>query len=166
MNILNIFDKIGYEFAEHGEQYRFSNKEVSKLFNTKNLGFHLEILHPQTFSCPYHYHEKEEELAIVIEGEAILRANGNFLKIVPGDLIYFSTGPESVHQIYNHTSKDFKFFALSTKIPDESCYYPDSNKILNRKDRILSQNGVRVDYWKDEEDPRQYWPANALNGIV
>lgn len=162
MNILSLFDKSGFEFSEHGERYRFSNKEISKLFKTQGLGFHLEILHAKTFSCPYHYHEKEEELAIVIEGEAILRSNGAFRKLVPGDLVYFSTGPESVHQIYNHTGNDFKFFALSTKIPDEKCYYPDSNKILDRKARTITQNGAPADYWKDEEDPSKYWPIDML----
>jgi len=70
-------------------------------------------MNPKTFACPYHYHEKEEELMIVLEGEAIVRKNGEFRKVKAGDLVYYETGPASVHQLYNHTDQPFQFFVLS-----------------------------------------------------
>ncbi len=164
MPVVNLIQSLDMKAFNFGTQYKGSEKEIAKDFGAKNLGFHLETLDPKTFSCPYHYHEKEEELCYVVEGEAMLRENGKFRKIVAGDLVYFGTGPESAHHIYNFTEKPFKFLALSTKVTDELCHYPDSKKVLNKKTRVITQNGEKVDYWKDEEDPSQYWPSAALNG--
>jgi len=136
------------------------------MFGAKNLGFHLEILDPKTFSAPFHFHDQEEEMLIVIEGEAVVRFKDRFQKIKAGDLVYFSTGPDSVHQTYNFTDKPFKFFALSSKFPEEKCHYPDSGKYLDKKIRKVLENGVEVDYFKNEEDPSVYWPEWALKGEI
>lgn len=166
MKIMNLFDPNGLMPSNYGPKYNGAEKEMSKEFGTKNLGFHLEVMNPKTFSCPYHYHTEEEELCIVVEGEAVVRHNGEFRKVKAGDVIYYGTGAENAHHIYNHTDKPFKFFALSTNFPEESCYYPDSNKKLDRKARLITQNGEKADYFKDEEDPSKYWPEHALRGDV
>jgi uncharacterized cupin superfamily protein len=166
MHILNLNDSTGWTTSNHGESYRWSEKNISDVFGAKNLGFHLEIMAPKTFSCPYHFHTKEEEMMIVIEGEAIVRKNGQFRKVKSGDLVYYETGEQSAHNLYNHTDKPFKYFVLSTKSPDEICYYPDSKKMLSRLDRKITQNGAVVDYFKDEEDPGKYWPPEVLAGNV
>ena len=61
-----------------------------------------------------------------------------------------------------HTEKPFKYFVLSSKSTDEICYYPDSNKKSVSAERLMTQNGVKVDYFKDEEDPGKYWPKDRL----
>jgi uncharacterized cupin superfamily protein len=164
MQIINIKDTEGFSPYDFGKRFSGLDKEVASVFKAQHLGFHLEILNPGCFSCPYHYHEKEEELVIVIEGEAIIRQNDRFLKIKKMDLIFFPTGPEHVHQIYNHTEKPFHYFVLSNRAVDDVCHYPDSHKKLVRNPRSMTQNGIEVDYWKDEEDPSQHWPEYALKG--
>jgi len=166
MNILNLMSELNFEIFSNGINYNGADVSIGKLFHSKNIGFHLEILNPKSFSCPYHYHEKEEELCIVMEGDAILRQNNQYRKIKTGDLVYFATGPENAHHIYNHSDKPLKFFVLSTQDPDEICHYPDSLKIFDVKARKVTQNGMEVDYWKDEENPGRNWPANALQGKI
>lgn len=166
MNIMNLKDMTGYTGYEFGEKYQGADKEVAKIFGAQNLGFHLEVLNPGCFSCPYHYHEKEEELVIVLKGEAILRQNDSFKKIKEMDLIYFSTGSNFIHQIYNHTNSPFQYFVLSTKSEEDICHYPDSNKTMIRKNRLITQKDKEVDYWKDEEDPSIHWPENVLKGEI
>lgn len=162
MNILNLFDTSGFESSSrsHNSKYRGSFKEISETFKAKNLGFHIRIMEAKTFSYPYHWHSGEEELFIVLEGEATVRCNGEFHKVKEGNLIYYGTGPESVHQMYNHTDRPFKFLALSNVDHNEKCYYPDSKKESSPDGPI--QNGVVVDYLKDEEDPSIYWPKDKL----
>lgn len=166
MQIFNLFQNLKMELENYGPRFSGAELKLSQLLSAKNLGFHLEVLDPKTFSSPYHWHDKEEELCIVIEGEAILRKNNEFKKVRAGDLIYHGTGLETAHHMFNHTDKPFKFFALSTRAADEICGYPDSRKTLDRKNRKVTQDGVEVDYWKDEEDPTKYWPAHALKGDV
>jgi uncharacterized cupin superfamily protein len=166
MEIINIFDKTGMKEASYGPKYNGAEKEVATLLGAKNIGFHLEVLNPKTFSCPYHYHTEEEELFIMLEGEAIFRKNGEFKKVKAGDLIYCEIGFTSAHQIYNHSELPFKYFVLSTKIQNELCHYPDSKKVMERATRTITQNGVIADYFKDEEDPSIYWPPEIIKGNI
>lgn len=159
MNIINLFDT--NDFVKAGkEKHRGSLKDVSKNFDAKKLGFHLETLDPKMFSCPYHWHEGEEELFIILEGEVTIRCNGEFRIVKKGDLIFYNTGPDSVHQMYNHTDQPCKFFALSNDGGPDACHYPDSKKHSSLYGYV--QNGVEVDYYKDEEDPSIYWPKDKL----
>ncbi|MGZ5279631.1 MAG: cupin domain-containing protein [Pseudobdellovibrionaceae bacterium] len=160
MNIMNLFDTEGFIAGLQQEKYKSHYKPMSEKFGANNLGFYTKIIGPKKFSCPYHWHSGEEELVIVIEGEATVRNNGEFRIIKPGDLIYYGTGPDSVHHMYNHTDKPFKYFVLSNQVPTETCHYPDSKK--QSEPEGFSQNGVMVDYFKDEEDPSIYWPKDRL----
>lgn len=163
---MNIENTEGFSPYEFGKRFTGQDKEVASHFNAQHLGFHLEILNPKCFSSPYHYHEKEVELVIVIKGEAIVRQNNQFKKIKAMDLIFFPTGLNYVHQIYNHSEEPLQYFVLSNKAPDDVCHYPDSNKKLEKNKRLITQNGVEVDYWKDEEDPAIHWPRHILNGEI
>ena len=160
MNIINLFAKEGFVTGQTREKYKSTYKDISENFGAKNLGFHTKIMEPKTFSCPYHWHTGEEELVIVLEGEATVRNNGEFRIIKAGDLIYYGTGPESVHHMYNHTDQPFKYFVLSNMIIEEKCFYPDSKK--ENDQGLVTQNGVKVEYFKDEEDPGIYWPKDRL----
>lgn len=166
MHILNLMKKNGFSPYDFGKRFQGLDKEVASNFGANHIGFHLEILNPGCFSSPYHYHEKEEELVIALEGEAILRQNNQFSKIKAMDLIFFPTGSEFVHQIYNYSDKPFHYFVLSSKDREDVCHYPDSNKTLIKKTRSTTQNGIEVDYWKDEIDPSLHWPAHVLRGEI
>lgn len=128
----------------------------------KKLGFHAEILPPGAFSCPYHFHHSEEELFLVLEGEATLRQNNEFRRVTRGDLIFFPNSPEGAHQFYNHSDKPFRFLALSTMDHFEVCEYPDSKKINVSKVKKVFQGVSSVDYWHGEENPRSFWPKEYL----
>lgn len=162
MHILNILKE---SLTPAGRtNYKGGVLELAQKFGAKNLGFHVEVLDPKNFSCPYHYHEQEEELFLVLEGEAIIRRNNEFRKVGPGDIIFYEVGEKTAHNMYNHTDKPFKFLAIANNSDTDVCHYPDSKKISSPKG--FMQNGEIVDYFKDEEDPAKYWPAHALRGEV
>lgn len=161
--VVNLLDQtqLNFEKFEQGK-YSCSSAEISSLWKTQKLGFHMEILNPGSFSCPYHLHHHEEELFIAFKGSAMVRQGEDFFEIKEGDLIIFKTG--IAHQFYNHTKSPFLFFALSNKEPNEICEYPDSNKKWDRQKKKLFQNDSEVeDYWKDEENPESKWPKNIIS---
>ncbi len=165
MGLINLKDAIPDRVEDYGPLFKGAVLELAQTWSAQTMGFHLEVLDPGTFSSPYHWHTGEEEICVVIEGEAMLRKSGEFFRLRPGDLVFHGTGPESVHHMYNHTNRPFRFLALSSKFPGETCHYPDSRKTLVRDGkRVVMQDGKAVDYWKDEEDPRRYWPTWALEG--
>ncbi len=160
-NIVNI-DNLKYEELSRGTNYTDKVALISRALGTKKLGFHIEILSPNKYSCPYHYHESEEELFFILEGEATLRQNNNYQRVSKGNLIFFGLGEEYTHQLYNHTDKDFKFIAISNLDKLDITVYPDSNKINVRNNRRIFQLKNAVPYLTDEEDPSIYWDKSQL----
>ncbi len=155
---LNEDTKIKFDEKNHGKKYVTQSAEVSKLWDAKQLGFHIEILEAGAFSCPYHFHHLEEELFLVLEGKAMVRQDDEFFEVTKGDLILFKA--MVAHQFYNHTDSQFKFLALSNYDANETCEYPDSNKKWERQTKRLSQHDLMTeDYWKGEESPELKWPS-------
>lgn len=160
--VVNLFDenKLKFEKFEHSK-YSSLSAEISSLWQTQKLGFHMEILPPKSYSCPYHFHHLEEELFLVIKGAATVRQENEFFEIKEGDLIVFKAGVS--HQFYNHTDSSFMFLALSNKEANEICEYPDSKKRWERQQKKLFQEGIEIqDYWKDEENPERFWPKDIV----
>jgi uncharacterized cupin superfamily protein len=161
--VVNLRDlnQLNFEKSEEGK-YSCSSAEISNLWKTEKLGFHIEILNPKSFSCPYHFHHHEEELFIALKGSVMVRQDNEFFEIKEGDLIVFKTG--IAHQFYNHTESPFLFLALSNKEQNEICEFPDSNKKWYRQQKKLFKDGVELEnYWKDEESPDKFWPKEILN---
>lgn len=52
--LVNLFSDAQLNLKEwhHAKNYSGSMAEISKLWQTKKLGFHIEILNPKSFSCP------------------------------------------------------------------------------------------------------------------
>lgn len=157
---LNNIKSFNFENWTHGK-YSTRSAEISKLWESKKLGFHLEELAPKAFSCPFHFHHHEEELFLVLKGKAMVRENNKFYEITEGDLVLFKTGV--AHQFYNHTNEPFLFLALSDDCLTEVCEYPDSNKKWEREIKRLTQNGIEVkDYFLGEDSPDLKWPKEIL----
>lgn len=146
------------------ERYRGAFAAISSKLGTWHLGFHLEVLDPRNFSCPYHFHHAEEELFFVLEGQATLRQNDEFRHVGPGDLIFSPLGPKYAHQFYNHTEKPFRFLAISNLAQWDLCEYPDSGKLNVRGQARVFEVRSTVDYWEGERDPESRWPDDVLAG--
>lgn len=165
MFLINLLkDQTMKRFDSH-PHYEGSVLRLSDQFGARKLGFHLEVMDPKCFSAPYHYHEQEEEMFYVIEGEAIVRTENSYRKVGPGDFFFYPTGSQYAHNMYNHTDRSFKFLAIANTSPEfDVCHYPDSRKRTSEKGVL--QDGKVVDYFKDEEDPARYWSKEALKGDV
>lgn len=163
VNLLSPDAQLNFKEWHHAKNYSTSVAEIANLWQTKKLGFHIEILNPKSFSCPYHKHHEEEELFIILKGSGTVRQDDEFYRVKEGDLVFFKTGV--AHQFYNHTDSPMLFFALSNQSNKEICTYPDSSKMLKKdgKNRVITQNDLEIDdYWRDEEDPATKWPKHIL----
>jgi len=162
-NVINVFEAIQQAQLrwEHGTNYGGFNAEIAKELGNERLGFHIETVDPGRFSCVYHSHTDKEELVIILDGEGTVRQNDEFFTVKRGDLVFYRTG--SSHQMYNHSSVPLAFFIIANNSKQDVCTYPDSRKVMG-PDRKIVQDGIEVkDYWKDEEDPRPFWPKDIVD---
>jgi uncharacterized cupin superfamily protein len=114
-NIVNI-ENLKLDPGPGIEPYLGDFKRPATEMGTKKLGFNVHTTPPGQFSCPYHFHHAEEELFLVLEGKAILRQTEKYREVTKGDLIYFCTGIEGAHQLYNHGDAELKILRNRRKL--------------------------------------------------
>jgi uncharacterized cupin superfamily protein len=116
------------------------------------LGAGFDVLAPGRRSCPYHYHLAQEEMFVILEGEATLRVAGQLLPLRSGDVIFIPPGPEYPHQIINTSDRPLRYLSISTQERPEVCVYPDSGKIAayGRGHELVQRPQANLDYWDGE----------------
>lgn len=125
-------------------------------FKSKKLGFDIKVLEPGKLTYPYHYHSQVEEVYVIIEGEVTVRQKNEKKVLKEGDLIFFETGENGVHQLFNHSDKPVRFLGIANKNSSDICKYPDSGKINAGKGDIFRLKD-KVNYYDGEEVIPGFW---------
>ncbi len=133
-----------------------SSVNLAELVDSQQLNFNIRSLDPDRYTYPYHYHWNAEELFVILSGKALLRTPNGVEEVSEGDVIFFETGPEGAHQLYNHTQEPCKFLDICTNMGFDVCQYPDSNKLALKTGQVF-QLDEEVDYFKDEDKVREKW---------
>lgn len=123
----------------------------------KKLGASFDILAPGKRGCPYHLHHAQEEMFVILEGNAIFRVAGEMLPVKTGDVVFVPAGPDYPHQIINTSDAPLKYLSISTMERPEICEYPDSGKYLaegslgsEKPFDVIDRRGPGLDYWDGE----------------
>ncbi len=97
---------------------------------SKRLDCMLHVVEPGKKAFPRHFHHREHELFVILEGEGTYRFGEASYAIKSGDVCAAPTGgPETAHQIVNTGSRTLKYLGIGTVVETEVCEYPDSGKI-------------------------------------
>jgi uncharacterized cupin superfamily protein len=118
------------------------------------LGVNQSRLPPGRATCPFHYHQLEDEVFFILSGRGILRYGDEVRELRPGDCVSCPAGTKVAHQIANPFDEDLVYLAIGPNDPNEVCVYPDTGKIMVR---ALSKVGflASADYMQGEsERPR------------
>ena len=159
--LLNLADIALIEHG-HGETFAAKLGRFGPAIGMKQLGCTLTIVEPGKRAWPYHSHNANEELFVILEGTATLRLGGSEHPVKAGDVIACPAGgPETAHQLINTGTSELRYLAISTKSHPEVCEYPDSGKFAvmagsapgDRSGRRLMFAGreeASLDYWDGE----------------
>jgi uncharacterized cupin superfamily protein len=144
-------DELPWE--EWSEGSRFGGR-VRVLADSRRHGLHvgvlIEELPPGKQSCPAHYHMREEEHILVLEGRATLRLGEERIEMKAGDFVSFPAGQPLGHCLINEGAEPCRYLVIGERDPDEVCVYPDSNKILVRATGEVYDKGATRGYWAGE----------------
>jgi uncharacterized cupin superfamily protein len=128
-------DAVEPEVLEHGKfgcRWKHLTRAVMGPERKWRVGVSIEELPPGKQSCPFHFHMLEEEHVLVLEGECTLRLGEERLALKAGDYALFPAGAKVGHCLINETDKVCRYIVIGENDPNESCVYPDSNKVSNR----------------------------------
>jgi uncharacterized cupin superfamily protein len=129
------FDELEFrdERAEHVQQperYHNFDAEVGFFIGARKLGYRVCTLPPGHYFCPLHAHAREEEVFFVLDGEPSIRTIAGTLRCRKGDFIAFPVGESGTHQLLNESDAAATVLLLGRTEAFETCYYPDSDKLL------------------------------------
>lgn len=81
-------------------------------------------LKPGAWSAHRHWHEGEDELVVMIAGEAVLVDDAGEHVLRPGDVAAFPKGDGNGHVLQNRSDADCVFVAIGRPAASD-CHYPD-----------------------------------------
>lgn len=71
------------------------------------------VLKPGAWSSQRHWHADEDELVVMLAGEAVLVEDGGETVLRAGDIAAFARGVENGHHLQNRSAADCVFVAIS-----------------------------------------------------
>ncbi|MBX3594408.1 cupin domain-containing protein [Sphingomonas sp.] len=90
----------------------------------EDFGVSHVVLKPGAWSAQRHWHTGEDELVVMIAGEAVLVDDGGETVMRAGDIAAFPKNDGNGHVLQNRGEADCVFVAIG-RSAESACYYPD-----------------------------------------
>ena len=90
----------------------------------KDFGASHVVLQPGAWSSQRHWHEGEDELVVMLAGEAVLVDDHGETPMRPGDIAAFPKNDGNGHVLQNRSAAPCIFVAIG-RPADTACHYPD-----------------------------------------
>lgn len=128
-----------YDAEVQGRWYR----RLAPVAGLTRLGASHVVLKPGAWSSQRHWHAVEDELVVMISGEAVLVEDAGETVIHPGDVLAWPADARDGHHLQNRTDGDCVFVAISAGPSDEDWgEYPDIDMVFDA-DGYAHKDGTR-----------------------
>lgn len=102
-------------------------------------------LEPGAWSSQRHWHEGQDELVIMLAGEAVLVEDDGESVVRPGDVLAWPAGVQSGHHLQNRSDAPCVFVAVSAGVREgDSGAYPDIDMVFDA-DGYARKDGTRYE---------------------
>jgi uncharacterized cupin superfamily protein len=119
----------------------------------RHLGVLIEMPDPGKRLAPLHYHMREEEHALILEGDVTLLLGDEQFAMKPGDYVAFPAGRRVGHSFLNRGPGPCRYLMIGAREPSDVCVYPQSSKMavsgLDTADCVFDMSARRR-YWDGE----------------
>lgn len=88
-------------------------RRLSPVAGLTAMGATHTVLKPGAWSSQRHWHDGEDELLVMISGEAVLVEDDGRTTLKPGDVCAWPMGTENGHHLVNESNSDCSFIAIS-----------------------------------------------------
>ncbi len=123
-----------FDRVVHGRE----RKRLGNAVGLDQFGVNLTTLKPGAASALRHWHEKEDELIYMLEGEVVLIEDDGETALRPGDAAGFKANSGNGHHLVNRSNRDAVYLEVGTRSKHERAHYPDVDLTVVRDD-----NGMR-----------------------
>jgi uncharacterized cupin superfamily protein len=107
-------------------------KRLGNAVGLDQFGVNLTTLKPGAASALRHWHEMEDELVYVLEGEVVLIEDEGETVLKPGDAAGFKANSRNGHQLVNRSASDVVYLEIGARSKKEFVDYPDVDLMVVR----------------------------------
>jgi uncharacterized cupin superfamily protein/glyoxylase-like metal-dependent hydrolase (beta-lactamase superfamily II) len=132
------------------EPYVGSWTDIDFEIGAEQLGYRVARIPAGKAFCPTHWHTAEEEVFIVTEGEPTLVTPRGTWKLRKGDFVAFPARASGAHKIVNESNVPCDVIMIANVEPNDSCFYPDSKKVLIERAGLILRDHPALDYFDGE----------------
>lgn len=115
-------------------------RRLGPLAGLTHIGATHAVLKPGAWSSQRHWHYGEDELLVMLSGEAVLVEDEGRTVLRPGDICVWPRGVENGHHLINESEADCSFLAISGG-QNSGGFYPDIDMMWTADDRYVHKDG-------------------------
>ena len=112
-----------------GGETGLRRKKLAAAADGEDVGCSLYELPAGDRSWPYHYHTGNEEALFVLDGEGVLRLDGERVPLEAGDYVALPADERGAHRVVNDSEGTLRYLMISTMTEPDVTVYPDSGKV-------------------------------------
>jgi uncharacterized cupin superfamily protein len=109
-----------------------SRKRLGNAVGLDQFGVNLTTLKPGAWSSQRHWHEAEDELIYMLEGELVLCEDDGETVLKPGDAAGWKANSRIGHCLVNRSSRDAVYLEIGTRAARDRAEYPDIDMKVER----------------------------------
>lgn len=102
-----------------------SSLRLGEAAGLTQFGANLVTLEPGAVASLRHWHQNEDEFAMVTEGDLVLVEDGGETPMRPGDCAAWKAGVANAHRLVNRSDRVARFLVIGSKAPREVATYGD-----------------------------------------
>ena len=118
-------NRTGYPDPFHKEVGGRWYRRLAPVAGLTAMGASHVVLKPGAWSSQRHWHDHEDELLVMLSGEAVLVEDGGRTVLRPGDVCAWPMGVENGHHLINESDRDCSFIAIGAGDFDGNGAYSD-----------------------------------------
>ena len=99
-------------------------RRIAPAAGLEDFGVSHVVLQPGAWSSQRHWHEGEDEVVIMLSGEAVLVDDNGETPMLPGDIAAFPKNDRNGHVLQNRSDAPCVFVAVG-RPAETDCHYPD-----------------------------------------
>lgn len=119
----------------------YIGRAVSETYGLQQLGVNIETLSPGAASSHRHWHDRDEELVIVLSGTLTLIDDSGRTTMAPGDVAVFPANDGNGHCLENRSGTEATFLVVGTRNADDTCHYADIDLVRQPDGHLTRRDG-------------------------
>ncbi|HWH21719.1 MAG TPA: cupin domain-containing protein [Allosphingosinicella sp.] len=132
LNAIEQINRTGYPPPYSEPMSKRLYRRIAPATGLTDFGVSHVVLQPGGISSQRHWHEGEDEIVLMLEGEAVLVEDEGEAVMRAGDMAAFPKGVPNGHHLVNRSDRDCVFVAVG-KVAETDCHYPEIEMHLDAK---------------------------------